>query len=255
MSLQSPSLPFLQPGEAFPPTEAAWGSSTPAAGLLACGGALDLPTLRAAYSQGIFPWFSEGQPILWWSPDPRMVLKTVNFRLHRSLARTVDKFRRSNQCEIRIDFDFTSVIQACARSSRRGKSSGTWIVPDMVEAYTRLHEDGIAHSVETWVDSKLVGGLYCVGLGKAVFGESMFTNVTDASKIALCALVCFCREHGILQVDCQQNTHHLASLGARETSRAEFVRHVQTAQMKAAPTWLFDPLYWENLTPSFTTDS
>ena len=242
------NLPWLDPGDPFPPASDAWDDAQAAPGLLAAGGALDLETLQRAYSGGIFPWFSEGQPILWWSTDPRMVLFTDEFRLHRSLRKSVARFALDSRCEIRIDSDFSAVIAACATSERPGQS-GTWIVPAMVQAYERLHSAGFAHSVEAWIDGTLTGGLYCVAIGKAVFGESMFTRVPDASKIALAALVAFCRNAGIGMVDCQQNTQHLASLGAREIDRADFVARVAQNVRKPLPRWQFEPVYWRQLLP------
>ncbi len=242
------NLPWLDPGDPFPPASDAWDGAQAAPGLLAAGGALDLETLQRAYSGGIFPWFSEGQPILWWSTDPRMVLFTDEFRLHRSLRKSVARFALDSRCEIRIDSDFSAVIAACATSGRPGQS-GTWIVPAMVQAYERLHSAGFAHSVEAWIDGTLAGGLYCVALGQAVFGESMFTRVPDASKIALAALMAFCRNAGIGMVDCQQNTQHLASLGAREIDRADFVARVAQNVRKPLPRWQFEPVYWRQLLP------
>ena len=239
-------LTWLEPGQDFPPVAQAWGQETEACGLLASGGSLDPATLRKAYAQGIFPWFSDGQPILWWCPDPRMVLDATEFRLHHSLGKTLQKFRLSPDCEIRFDTAFDEVIQACAVSPRDGQV-GTWIVPQMVEAYRSLHRAGFAHSVETWIDGQLVGGLYCVAIGRAVFGESMFTRATDASKIALAALVGFCRHHGIGMIDCQQNTRHLASLGAHEIPRADFLARTALARHETTPPWRFDPLYWGEL--------
>jgi leucyl/phenylalanyl-tRNA---protein transferase len=241
-------LPHLAPGDAFPAARGALPADSPAPGLLASGGALDLRTLRAAYSNGIFPWFSEGQPILWWSPDPRMTLDVRKFRLHRSLRKTLFKFSQSPNCEIRFDSAFSTVIANCASSLREGQP-GTWIVPAMIQAYCELHRAGDAHSVETWIDGELVGGLYCVALGKAVFGESMFTRVPDASKIALAALVCFSRACGITMIDCQQNTGHLASLGGAEIPRAAFLKHVEQGVNQPAPRWQFKPLYWRELLP------
>ena len=200
-------IPWLAPGQAFPPLETAWGGSDPAPGLLAAGGTLDVPTLVRAYSRGIFPWFSLGQPVLWWSPDPRMVLQTADFRLHRSLRKTLLRFSRAEECDIRFDSAFGDVVNACASKSRAGQP-GTWIVPNMVRAYQALHLAGHAHSVETWIDGRLAGGLYCVNLGRMVFGESMFAHQTDASKIALAALLAFCRASDIAMIDCQQNTGH-----------------------------------------------
>jgi leucyl/phenylalanyl-tRNA--protein transferase len=241
-------LPWLNPGDPFPHPSQAWGEAQPAPGLLAAGGALDVDSLHRAYSAGIFPWFSEGQPILWWSTDPRMVLFTEEFKLHRSLRKTLGHFLANPRCEVRIDSAFDQVIQACATSDRPGQS-GTWIVPAMVRAYEAFHRAGFAHSVEVWIDGQLAGGLYCVALGRAVFGESMFTRRTDASKIALAALVAFCRHHGIGLVDCQQNTRHLASLGAREVPRAVFVQHAAREAALPGPQWRFDPVYWNALLP------
>jgi leucyl/phenylalanyl-tRNA---protein transferase len=246
MRSRPPPLPWLAAGQDFPAVELAWGHDSDAPGLLAAGGSLDTPTLCKAYARGIFPWYSDGQPLLWWSPDPRMVLQVGEFKVHRSLRKTLQKFRLSPACEIRIDTAFDEVIQTCAASPRPGQS-GTWIVPDMVQAYSDLHRAGFAHSVEVWTAGQLVAGLYCVALGKAVFGESMFTRATDASKIALAALVCFCRHHGIGLIDCQQNTPHLASLGAHEVSRADFLLQIQPALQEPSPAWEFDPLYWNEL--------
>ena len=245
-SMEKPVI-WLAPGEDFPPVSQAWGASAPAPGLLAAGGALDVDSLQRAYRNGIFPWFSNGQPILWWSTDPRMVLQTAHFKLHRSLRKAIARFRDSSHCEIRFDCAFAEVIRACSSSPRPGQS-GTWIVEDMVQAYQALHQAGAAHSVEAWIDGELVGGLYCVALGQAVFGESMFTRVPDASKIALAALVSFCRVHGIPLIDCQQNTSHLASLGAREIPRAAFCAQVAVNAARPGPVWQFEPVYWNALT-------
>ncbi|MEO9042936.1 MAG: leucyl/phenylalanyl-tRNA--protein transferase [Rhodoferax sp.] len=244
-------LAWLAPGDPFPTPDRAWDASDPAPGLLAGGGALNTESLVRAYSQGIFPWFSEDQPILWWSPQPRMVLRVGEFKLHRSFRKTLRHFQLNPRCEIRVDRAFRQVIRACSTSSRTGQS-GTWIVPAMVQAYEALHDLGLAHSVEVWVDGQLNGGLYCVALGKAVFGESMFTRMPDASKIALAALVCFCRHYGIKQIDCQQNTGHLASLGAREVTRASFVKQVAHDAALAAPRWQFEHVYWHELLPEKT---
>ncbi|WP_028604061.1 leucyl/phenylalanyl-tRNA--protein transferase [Ottowia thiooxydans] len=244
---------MLSPGEPFPPLQQAWPAHSAAPGLLATGGILDVPTLLAAYSATIFPWFSEGEPILWWSPDPRMVLDVSCFRLHRSMRKTLQRFRMSAHCEIRIDTAFDSVISSCA-GIQRADQAGTWIVPDMVAAYRNLHAAGYAHSVETWVEGRLVAGLYCVAIGRAVFGESMFTTVSDGSKIALAALVAFCREHAIAFIDCQQATRHLASLGANPMPRLQFAERVQEQLPKPPPRWQFDPVYWNTLMPPSTFD-
>ena len=248
------NLPWLASTDAFPPVSTAWDEFSPAPGLLAAGGSLSVEHLRAAYRSGIFPWYSDGQPILWWSPNPRMVLQVAQFRVHRSLRQTLQRFRANPNCEIRIDHDFAGVIQACAQAPRAGQP-GTWIVPDMVEAYIRLHQAGSAHSVETWVDGERVGGLYCVAIGRAVFGESMFSRVPDASKIALAALVALCRREGVRAIDCQQNTPHLARLGAREMPRAPFTAQVAQACDEEPLVWEFKPLYWSELLPFAPTDA
>ena len=236
-------LPWLEAGDPFPPVEQAWGASDPAPGLLAAGGALDVATLLRAYAQGIFPWYSQGQPILWWSTDPRMVLRVADFHLQPSLRKEIRSGLRSGRLEIRFDHDFEAVIRACSGSPRKGQD-GTWILPEMVEAYCALHRAGHAHSVETWWDGELVGGLYCVAIGRMVFGESMFTRRSNASKIALAALVAACSAWGVEAIDCQQNTAHLASLGAREMPRGEFLQVVRHGAALPAPAWRHEPLYW-----------
>ena len=175
-----------------------------------------------------------------------MVLQVARFRLHRSLRRRVQHFAADPRCEIRLDSAFERVIAACAGAPRPGQD-GTWIGPTMRAAYLALHRAGHAHSVEAWIDGQLVAGLYCVNLGCAVFGESMFTRVTDGSKIALAALVAWCRAHGVPWIDCQQNTPHLASLGATEMSRAEFLQRLPALTAQPAPTWQFEPVYWTHL--------
>ena len=246
MSHSPSALPWLEPGDAFPAVDSTWDGQTDAPGLLAAGGDLSVDTLCKAYANGIFPWFSKGQPILWWSPDPRMVLTVANFRLRRSLRKVLARFVADVRCEIQFDTAFAQVISACAGTSRHGQP-GTWIVPNMVQAYTHLHEAGHAHSVETWVNGQLAGGLYFVALGHAVFGESMFSHANDASKIALAALACFCLEHRISAIDCQQNTAHLASLGAAEMPRGVFLEHIRHAKEQPAPLWHFSPLYWNHI--------
>ncbi|MGE8396658.1 MAG: leucyl/phenylalanyl-tRNA--protein transferase [Comamonas sp.] len=244
--MHAPSLIWLEADDEFPPVNLAWGADSPMPGLLAAGGTLDAAHLQAAYRQGIFPWFSPGQPNLWWSPDPRMVLKTADFRLHPSMRKTLRKFIRTPDHEVRIDSAFRQVMEHCAQTPRDGQN-GTWIVPSIIDAYCELHQQGFAHSVETWVNGQLVGGLYCVALGQAVYGESMFAHATDASKIALAALVSLCRHHGATQIDCQQATAHLASLGAREQPRADFLAEAAVQQNKPAMDWNFRPVYWDSL--------
>lgn len=197
----------------FPPVEHAL---TEPNGLLAIGGDLSPQRLIEAYSKGIFPWFNENDPILWWSPDPRMVLFPDELKISRSLLKTL----RKGNYRIRTDEHFTQVMHACA-APRKGQP-GTWIHPQMIAAYTALHRMGLAHCVETWIDGELAGGLYGIALGQMFFGESMFSRVADASKIALVHLVRQLQNWQFGMIDCQVRTAHLASLGAREISRKEF---------------------------------
>lgn len=206
-------LPWLEPDDPFPPIERAL---TEPDGLLAAGGSLAPARIVDAYRRGIFPWYSRGEPLMWWSPDPRMVLFTREFRVRRSLAKRV----RQRVYEIRADTAFEPVIRACA--GPRANQRGTWITPAMVEAYVELHRRGVAHSVEAWRDGVLAGGLYGIALGRVFFGESMFANETDASKVALVHLVAKLERDGVPLVDCQQETEHLATFGARAIPRSAF---------------------------------
>jgi leucyl/phenylalanyl-tRNA--protein transferase len=240
-------LNWIDDDDPLPPTRLALGPNSDAPGLLAAGAHLTPQRLEEAYRHGVFPWFSAGQPVLWWSPDPRMVLPVAQFKVSRSLAKTLRRFVRSPRCEVRIDSAFEQVIAACAHTPRDGQA-GTWIVPPMVAAYTEWHRHGRVHSVETWVDERLVGGLYCVAIGRMVFGESMFAWATDASKVALAALVCFCRAHGVTLIDSQQNTAHLASLGAHEIARSTFEHHLsRTLGEPDIGDWTYDLRMWSQL--------
>jgi len=241
-----PQLPFLTPGEVFPPVEQSWGPLDPLPGLLAAGADLRPTTLIRAYRHGIFPWFSDGQPVLWWSPDPRMVLPPTGFRMRRSLRQTLARLRAQGNFEIRFDTQFEAVMRACAQSPRP-QQQGTWISEDMIQAYVQLHRMGIAHSVETWVDGQLQAGLYGLNLGRAMFGESMFTRIPDGSKLALAALVGFCLEHDIEWIDCQQNTRHLASMGAHEIERKVFTTWLARVTEQATPSWQFNSVYWDRV--------
>ena len=241
-------IPWLRgPDDPLPETRRALSQSSDAPGLLAAGGELTPKRLAEAYAKGVFPWYSEGQPVLWWSPHPRMVLLIDEFKLSRSLRKTLRHFVRSTGCEVRIDSAFRRVMNACAAVPREGQT-GTWILPGMIDAYCAWHELGRAHSFETWIDGELIGGLYGVNLGHMFFGESMFSHRSDASKIALAALVCFCREHGIPMIDCQQRTAHLASLGGRELARNEFERRF-LPRLREPPIddWTYDPRLWRHL--------
>jgi leucyl/phenylalanyl-tRNA--protein transferase len=233
----------------LPPASAALGPDTDLPGLVAAGGRVSPQRLDEAYRQGIFPWYSAGQPVLWWSPDPRMVLHTAELRLSHSLRKTLRRFRRSPGCELRFDSAFDRVIAACADTPREGQD-GTWIVPAMVHAYTAWHRRGRVHSVETWVDGELVGGLYFIAIGRMCFGESMFAHRTDASKIALAGLVAACRARGVAVIDCQQNTRHLSSLGGREIPRTDFLAHVTTGiGAGEVAEWTYHDSAWDLILP------
>jgi leucyl/phenylalanyl-tRNA---protein transferase len=210
-------IPWLKPGDPFPALSRALTSPN---GLLAAGGDLSPERLIQAYGLGIFPWFSEGEPILWWSPDPRMVLFPAQLKVARSLRKALKR-----DYEVRADTAFREVVLACARTRRPGQR-GTWITQGIVDAYCRLHALGFAHSVETWVDGELAGGLYGVAVGRVFFGESMFTRVTDCSKIAMVHLVRQLERWEFELIDCQMATSHLASFGALEVPRSEFSARV-----------------------------
>lgn len=205
--------------QSFPPVQTALQDPN---GLLAIGGELSPQRLLQAYSQGIFPWFSEGDPLLWWSPDPRMVLLPDEMRVSRSLAKRL----RRQDYDIRVDQDFRAVIEACALVPRPGQQ-GTWITPPMIEAYCELHRLGYARCIEVWINNELAGGLYGVHIGGVFFAESMFHRVRDASKIAFVHMVRVLQQQGCGMMDCQMHTAHLQSLGAREIGRAEFIARLR----------------------------
>jgi len=207
-------IPLLGPTDAFPAVDRALDEPN---GLLAAGGGLGLARLIAAYTNGIFPWFSEGDPVLWWSPDPRMVLPTDAVHVARSLRRRL----RTATYQVTMDQAFGEVLHACAGPRRR--ESGTWLVPTMMRAYQRMHHAGAAHSIEIWMDGALVGGLYGVTIGRMFFGESMFSRRTDASKMALVLLAAQLARWKFPLIDCQMRTDHLASLGAIEVPRRHFI--------------------------------
>ena len=226
-------IPWLDGTQSFPPVYRALEEPN---GLLAAGGELTVERLLDAYRHGIFPWYSDGQPVLWWSPDPRMVLAPSSIEISRSLRKRL----RKRDYEIRVDSCFSEVMLACAEP-REGQA-GTWITDEMARAYAALHARGHAHSVETWIEGRLAGGLYGVSIGRMFYGESMFTRATDASKLALAHLARQLERWDFGLIDCQMSTPHLASLGAREMARNDFVRTV--AELVNYPThsgtWRFD---------------
>ncbi len=219
-------LAWLRRDEPFPPVEQALGNPN---GLLCAGGDLSPARLLDAYRRGIFPWYSGDEPILWWSPDPRMVLFCDELKVSRSLAKSL----RNKGYRVRVDSAFRRVLEGCS-GPRRG-DGGTWLGEDMRRAYFALHRAGHAHCVETWRDDELVGGLYGVALGRMFYGESMFSRATDASKVALVALVETLRARGFPLIDCQMRTPLLASLGAREIPRRTFLRRVAALVNYAEP--------------------
>lgn len=230
-------IQFLQDDVPFPPVHRALSQPN---GLLAVGGDLSAERLLEAYRHGIFPWFGEDDPILWWSPDPRMILVPNEFRISHSLRKTL----RRGGYEVRIDTAFEQVMRACA--APRVGQDGTWIQEEMVRAYSELHDLGFAHSFETWIEGELAGGLYGVAIGKMFYGESMFSRRTDASKIALAHLCAQLHLWEFGMIDCQMNTAHLASLGAKEVTRASFIEEVERlTRLPAAPTpWRLGNLNW-----------
>ena len=225
-------LTWLTIDAPFPPLQQALHVPN---GLLAAGGDLSPSRLLTAYRSGIFPWFNVGDPILWWSPDPRMVFVPGEFRISRSLAKTL----RNIRYEVRFDNAFEQVMRACA--APRSGQNGTWIHEAMIAAYRALHEAGNAHSVEVWQNGKLVGGVYGIAIGRMFYGESMFSSVTNGSKIALAHLARQLERWGFGMIDCQMYTPHLASLGAREISRTEFITRLQDlVNCEPVLHWQFD---------------
>lgn len=224
-------IPWLDARTPFPHVSTALTEEEGAPGLLAAGGDLSPKRLLEAYRQGIFPWYSEGQPILWWSTDPRMVLFTDQFTVSHSLRKALKKVHTSmhsdGRWQVRFDTAFEDVMLACAAPRKEG--SGTWISEDIIRGYSALHHRGFAHSSELWFDGQLVGGAYGVSIGRMFYGESMFARVADASKIALAYLVHFLKANGVAMIDCQQETAHLASLGAAPIPRTEFIALLQKA--------------------------
>ena len=224
-------IPWLEPDEPFPAVETALRRPN---GLLAATENISTAQLLRAYPRGIFPWYSDGDPVLWWSPDPRMVLFTDELRVHRSLRKHIAAALKTD-LTIYCDRDFAATMRACA--DLRAGQDGTWITGDIIEAYCGLHRMDCAHSIEVCSGDECIGGLYGVSLGRMFFGESMFNRRTDASKIALAALAALLRQEEFALIDCQQKTAHLASLGAREIAREEFLEFVRRSVGQTPPDW------------------
>jgi leucyl/phenylalanyl-tRNA--protein transferase len=224
-------IPFLGPADPFPPVEHALADPD---GLLAAGGTLTLKRLVEAYRHGIFPWFNEGDPVLWWSPDPRTVLLPSRVHVSHSLRKRLKK----DAFLVTIDQAFARVLDGCA--APRAQEAGTWLTPQMRRAYSALHNAGLAHSVEVWMDGELAGGIYGVAMGRMFFGESMFTRRTDASKIAMVRLAAQLDRWRFPLIDCQLATDHLHSLGAESMPRRQFVKAVERLVKEPAPKWEMD---------------
>ena len=242
---EPPAIPWIHRHQALPPAAAAWGPEMPVPGLLAASEDINASRLIDAYRQGVFPWYSEGQPVLWWSPSPRMVLAVASFRFHRSLRKWIQAGLGSGQLSIAFDRDFRSVIERCSSVSRPGQS-GSWITPELIEAYTDLHRLGHAHSIETLWEGEPIGGLYCVNFGTMVYGESMYALQPNASKVALTALVAFCALHKMDTIDCQQETEHLAYMGATPILATDFLSMVEQRVDQKSPTWEFNSQMWQS---------
>lgn len=231
-------IPWLAPDEPFPPVETALAN-----GLLVAGADLSASRLLEAYRQGLFPWYNSGEPVLWWSPDPRTILQCSQFKMSKSLAKKCRQIARqelsadaSQKITITTNLVFLQVIAHCSNTRRH--QEGTWITNDIIQAYYHLHQKNHAHSVEVWRGSELVGGLYGVQIGQFFFGESMFSLMTDASKIALYYLTQYLQHHLDIQyIDCQQQTPHLLSLGAHTIDRTDFIELLRQYTPLSTPTW------------------
>lgn len=249
------SLPWLKVTDPFPSSLHSNDPDPEVPGLIAISTDINAEQLKRAYRQGIFPWYSDSQPILWWSPNPRMVLKPENFKLSKSLKKDIKQVLLDDAWEIRVDDDFYATMLACAKQPRKGQD-GTWITHAIMHAYGELHEQGHAHSIEIFSNGQRVGGLYCVNLGLVVFGESMFSLRPNASKLALAALTAWSIRNQIELIDCQQETEHLTSMGGAPIDRTAFIQHLNNQCNAKNPNWSFNKQvlsYW--LTESNTLTS
>lgn len=222
------TIPWLGPNDPFPDPRSQSDPDPEVPGLLAVSERIYSGQLERAYRSGIFPWYSDHQPVLWWSPDPRMTLNPANLKISQSLRKTIRSTLDDPSLTLRVDHDFSGVMRACATTERPGQD-GTWITHEIMDAYTALHEQGHAHCITLEQNQQAIGGLYCVSFGGMVFGESMFSKVRDSSKLALAALCAWCYDHRVTLIDCQQETAHLRSLGAMPIGRSEFLQHVACA--------------------------
>lgn len=237
--LQITTIPWVDDQDPLPSPRTLIDPDPRFPGLLALSDTLYPDRLFQAYRQGMFPWYSENEPVMWWCTHPRMVLETSSFKVSHSFKKTIQSIMHDDDWEIRVNYAFLDTITSCASVNREGQN-GTWITEDIIDAYHQLNLQGYVHSVESWYHGELVGGLYCVNIGKMVYGESMFAHKTDASKIALAALSAWCVSENIRYIDCQQETKHLASLGARPISRDDFLDWIDSQIDLPNPDWNFD---------------
>lgn len=228
------TIPWLGESDSFPNPQTQSDPDPEVPGLLAVSERIFPGQLERAYRSGIFPWYSDHQPVLWWSPDPRMTLNPSELRVSHSLRKTIRSFLEDPMVTLGVDHDFSGVMRACATTERAGQD-GTWITHEIMDAYTALHEQGRAHCITVERNAQAIGGLYCVSFGTMVYGESMFSKARDCSKLALAALCAWCYDHGVTLIDCQQETSHLRSLGARPMARTQFLQHVAQAVQAPAP--------------------
>lgn len=241
MKEQQKTIPWIKNSSEFPLTTQALSNPN---GLLAASEDLDSKWLLDSYRLGVFPWYNMGEPVLWWSPSPRAVLYTQDLKISKSLRKSLAQCSKNDQRAIRINTAFERVMRACSKP--RKNQGGTWISEKIIQAYTALHHDGLAHSVEHWHQEELVGGLYCVAIGGMVFGESMFACQTDASKIAFVYFVKWLKEQHVRLIDCQQASNHLKSFGAIEISRTLFENELKRSFQHPAPDWAPCELIWHD---------
>ena len=232
---------WLGPQDCFPNPLLSPDPDQSVPGLIAVSERIYPNQLLRAYQLGIFPWYSDEQPVLWWSPDPRMVLKPTDFHCSESLQKSIRHFCHDAQSELLVDTDFGAVIRSCATSARKDQD-GTWITHEIMDAYTSIHEQGYAHSIAVMENGVMIGGLYCVAIGAMVYGESMFSRKPNASKIALAALSAWCIQNQVAMIDCQQETSHLRSMGAKPIPRLDFLRQLQVSinQSNIVHSWKFN---------------
>jgi leucyl/phenylalanyl-tRNA--protein transferase len=242
------SVPWISSEDAFPSPASSLDSDPEVPGLIAISEEISSEQLLRAYRAGIFPWYSDGQPILWWSPNPRMVLRPKQFKVSHNLKKDIKNILMDADWEIKVDHNFHETILSCATQLRDGQN-GTWITHAIMHAYGAIHDQGYAHSVEIFHQGQRVGGLYCVNIGQMVFGESMFSKKPNASKIALAGLCAWCIEQNIEMIDCQQETEHLTSLGGAPIPRKLFLKHLEEKCPANNPNWGFNKSvlsYWLN---------